>query len=31
MPLVLRRIDSSRGTLVCESYFHGVMDGEVVN
>lgn len=31
MPLVLRRIDASRGTFVCESYLHGVMDGEILN
>jgi hypothetical protein len=30
MPLILRHIDSSRGSFICESYFHGVMDGEVL-
>lgn len=31
MPLVLRRIDALRGTFICESYFHGVMDGEILD
>jgi hypothetical protein len=30
MPLVLRRIDGCRASFVCESYFHGGMDGEVM-